>query len=59
MTIIKLVDELFADADYYRNYGLIKTSSRRDDDVAKELNKMLKKITIQMKEQDLNGKDPG
>lgn len=54
-SIIKSVNELFADAVDYRNYRLIKKSAWYDDGIANELNKMAKKTAVQMKNRIFNG----
>lgn len=58
MIVIKHVNKLFADAVDYRNYRLIKKSTRYEDDVANKLNKMTKKTAVQMKDRTVSAKDP-
>lgn len=58
VTVIKPVNELFPNADYYQNYRLIRKSAWYDNDESNELNKMKRKTAVQMKDQILKRKDP-
>lgn len=44
------MNELFADAFDYRNYRVMKKSTRYDEDVGNELKKITKKTDIQVKD---------
>lgn len=58
LTVIRLVNELFADAFDCWDYRFMKKRSRDDGVVRNELNKMFKKTTVQMKARTFSGKDP-
>lgn len=48
--VVKPVNEIFADAFNYRNYLLTKQSARYHENIANELNKMMKKAAAQMRD---------
>lgn len=50
MTVIKPVNELFGDAADSRNYSVIKKSAQYDGGAANDLNKMTKKIVVQLED---------
>lgn len=50
LVAIQPVNKLLADAVKYRNYRLIRRSARYDKNLANELNKMTKKIALQMRD---------
>lgn len=55
--VVRSVNKQLEDAVDYRNYRLSKKSSRYENEVANELNKMTKNIAVQMKNRSFSGKD--
>lgn len=57
VTVIRSVNKLFADAIDLRSYRLTEKSAWYDDDVDNEVNKMMKKTNVQLKDGTFNGRD--
>lgn len=57
LKVIEPVKDRFAAAVHNQNDRLLKRSSRYDDDVAKELHKVAKKLSVEMKDSTISGKD--
>lgn len=58
LTVIRPVNELYADPVDYRSYRLITKSPRYTDDITNELNKMTKKTVLQINDRAFSGRDP-
>lgn len=55
---LRPVSDLFTDAFDFRQYRLLRKFGWYDDDVARGLNRMTKKVTMQMKDETFGGRDP-
>lgn len=55
--MIILVNDRFAAAVEYQNYHVFQRSSLHEDDVANELQRMAKKIVVQLKDHIFSSKD--
>lgn len=58
LTVIEPFNDHIADTVDYRNFRLLKKSSFYDDDAAKELHEMAKKIAVKVRDRTISGKDP-
>lgn len=57
LNVLAPVSERYQKAVDYRCYRLIHKSQRHDDDVASEIQKMHRKVAVQVKEQAFNSKE--